>query len=119
MAGSIERIWRVLPKRPLMSAVVVLIAGINSHDPSRRATGYGGVIPVPGPSAGAPSSAGRVDPILEQQRRDRRAERGRVLYAAGHAPHDTATTRSVRMNKTSCPEQRVGQGRAGTSAPNS
>jgi hypothetical protein len=42
-----------------------------------------------------------------------------VLYAAGHAPRDTATTRSARMNKASCPEQRVGQGRAGTSAPNS
>ena len=118
MAGSIERIWRLLPKRPLVS-VMVLVVGINNPDPNRRETGYGGVLPVPGPTTNAPAPAGRIDPILDQQRRDTRAVRGRVLYAAGHAPRDTSAVRTAPARKGPCPEQRVGQGRAPSVMPNS
>jgi hypothetical protein len=118
MGGSIERIWLALPKRTTVSAMALVIT-INNPDPTHRTTGYGGVVPLPGPAAtvtAAPS--GRVDPLL-QQRRDVRAARGRVLYAAGHAPRDTAASRTAQEHKAPCPEQRIGQGRSSGSMPNS
>jgi hypothetical protein len=118
MMGSIERIWRVIPKRPLMPAMM-LVVSINTPDPNRRGTGYGGVLPVPGPAATAPAAATRLDPILDQQRRDMRAIRGRVLYAAGHAPRDTSAVRTAPPRKGPCPEQRIGQGRGQGVMPNS
>ena len=117
MMGSIERIWRAVPKRPIMPAMM-LVVSINTPDPNRRGTGYGGVLPVPGPSATAPATT-RLDPILDQQRRDMRAIRGRVLYAAGHAPRDTSAVRTPPARKGPCPEQRVGQGRGSGVMPNS
>jgi hypothetical protein len=118
MMGSIERIWRVLPKRQFVPAMM-LIVGVTTPDPNRRGTGYGGVLPIPGPTASAPVPAGRVDSLLDRHRRDMRAIRGRVLYAAGHAPRDTATLRPVPAHKGPCPEQRVGQGRTPNVMPNS
>ncbi len=117
MMGSIERIWRVVPKRPLMPAMMFVVS-ITTPDPNRRPTGYGGVLPVPGPSATAPATSTRLDPILDQQRRDTRAIRGRVLYAGGHAPRDTAT-RTPPARKGPCPDQRVGQNRGQGVMPNS
>ena len=117
MMGSIERIWRVVPKRPLMPAMMFVVS-ITLPDPNRRPTGYGGVLPVPGPSASAPATSTRLDPILDQQRRDMRAIRGRVLYAGGHAPRDTAT-RTPPARKGPCPDQRVGQNRGQGVMPNS
>src|SRR4051812_30482951 len=111
MVWSIERIWRVVTKRPLVPAMM-LVVGVTTPDPNRRGTGYGGVLPVPGPSASAPANINRVDPLLDQQRRDTRAIRGRVLYAAGHAPRDTAAVHVAPPHKGPCPDQRVGQGRA-------
>ena len=118
MLGLIERIWRVVPKRPVVPAMM-LVVSINTPDPNRRPTGYGGVLPVPGPSATAPATSGRIDPILDQQRRDTRAVRGRVLYAAGHAPRDTAAVRTPPAPKAPCPDQRVGQNRGQGVMPNS
>ena len=118
MMGSIERIWRAVPKRPIMPAMM-LVVSINTPDPNRRGTGYGGVLPVPGPSATATAATTRLDPILDQQRRDMRAIRGRVLYAAGHAPRDTSAVRTPPARKGPCPEQRVGQGRGSGVMPNS
>ena len=118
MMGSIERIWRAFPKRPIMPAMM-LVVSINTPDPNRRGTGYGGVLPVPGPSATATATTTRLDPILDQQRRDMRAIRGRVLYAAGHAPRDTSAVRTPPARKGPCPEQRVGQGRGSGVMPNS
>jgi len=118
MLGSIERIWRAFPKRPLVPAMM-LVVSVTTPDPNRRGTGYGGVLPVPGPSAGSPASSARVDPLMDQQRRDMRAMKGRVLYAAGHAPRDTAVVRPVPAPKAPCPEQRIGQGRAPVAMPNS
>jgi len=117
MAGSIERIWQALPKCTTVSAMALVIT-INHPDPTHRTTGYGGVVPLPGPAAAVSTPSGRVDPLL-QQRRDLRAARGRVLYAAGHAPRDTASSRTAQAHKTPCPEQRIGQGRSSGSMPNS
>ena len=117
MLGSIERIWQQLPKGSVVSAMA-LVVSINTPDPNRRVTGYGGVIPVPGPSAAATTAPARLDPILEQQRRDTRAVRGRVLYATGHAPRDTTIARTAPARKGPCPDTRVGT--RGTGAmPNS
>jgi hypothetical protein len=118
MMGSIERIWRVVPKRPLMPAMM-LVVSVTISDPNRRPTGYGGVLPVPGPSATAPAASTRLDPILDQQRRDTRAIRGRVLYAGGHAPRDTSATHTPPARKGPCPDQRVGQNRGPGVMPNS
>jgi hypothetical protein len=118
MMGSIERIWRAVQKRPLVPAMM-LVVSINAPDPNRRGTGYGGVLPVPGPAANAPATASRLDPILDQQRRDMRAIRGRVLYAGGHAPRDTSAARTAPARKGPCPDQRVGQGRGPGAMPNS
>jgi hypothetical protein len=116
MMGSIERILRVIPKRPIVPAMM-LVVSIGAPDPNRRGTGYGGVLPVPA-SASAPATASRLDPILDQQRRDMRAIRGRVLYAGGHAPRDTAV-RTQPARKGPCPEQRIGQSRGPGVMPNS
>ena len=116
MGRSIERIWQALPKRTTVSAMALVIT-INNPDPTHRPTGYGGVVPLPGPSASVAPVTGRVDPLL-QQRRDVRAARGRVLYAAGHAPKDT-TSRTAQTHKAPYPDQRVGQGRSSGSLPNS
>ena len=118
MLGSIERIWQLLPKRSVVSAMA-LVVSVNTPDPTRRVTGYGGVIPVPGPAAAASTAPARLDPILEQQRRDTRAVRGRVLYATGHAPRDTVAARATPVRKGPCPDTRVGQGRGSSSMPNS
>jgi len=119
MTGSIERIWRQLPKRPALSAMA-LVVSITTPDPTHRVTGYGGVVPVPSPAASTTSAPSRLDPILEQQRRDTRAIRGRVLYAAGRGPRDTSATRIVTPpHKSPCPDQRVGQSRAPSVMPNS
>jgi hypothetical protein len=117
MIGSIERLRhiRLALTRGAVPMMLLVVIGPLRPDPiSRKGNGYGGVIPIPGPTAGAATTS-RPDPILDS-RRDARTDRGRVLYAAGHAPRDTATTRAPR--KHPCPEQRVVQGRGSTS-PNS
>ena len=45
---------------------------------------------------------------LDQQRRDLRAARGRVLYAAGHAPHSRRRTRTERKGAVSRASRRSG-----------
>jgi hypothetical protein len=114
MIGSIQRLWHLVPKRPLVPAMMLMI-GVNvSPDPNRRSTGYGGVLPVP--ATPAPAAAGHPDPLLEQQRRDMRAARGRVLYAPGRAP-DAAPAKTA--HKVTCPDQRIVQGRAARTSPTS
>lgn len=115
MIGSIERGWRSLTRQSL-APVMLLVVGIHGPvDPTRRTSGYGGVLPVPAPAAASVATTTRPELLLDQQRRDLRAARGRVLYADGHAPQ-AASTRTE--HKTQCPERRVVQNRAGT-APNS
>lgn len=118
MIGSIERVRRHISFRPVLPLLVLVIAWRNPKDPSRKVTGYGGVLPVPAPTAPTqPTSASaRPDSILEQQHRDQRAARGRVLYAAGRPPQ-TTTAQRTDGPKPPC-DARVGPTRAASSAPN-
>ena len=117
MIGSVERVWRHMRVRPLVPIFMLVMVTRNPSptDPSRRATGYGGVIPVP-VSAGQTNMPTRSDPIPEQQHRDQRSARGRILYATGRAPATTTAPRSVA--KPQC-ERRVVEGRSSNSSPNS
>ena len=121
VVGSIERIVGLLTKHQV-APVMLLVVCITVPDPSRRVTGYGGVLPVPTPSTPAPTSTPRLDPVLDQQQRDARSVRGRVLYATGTAP--VAPNAHVQQAprtppKAPCPLQRVVQGRAATVSPTS
>jgi hypothetical protein len=113
MVGPMERIRRLLLNRAFVPVVMLVVCVNVQPDPTRRATGYGGVLPVPGPNATAAApSMNKSDTGFVQGRRDARAARGRVLYAPGHAAHDTVALRDARTHKTGCPVQRiVGQDR--------
>jgi hypothetical protein len=117
MIGSVERAWRHMSVHPLVPIfmLVMVVRVPTPTDPNRRVTGYGGVVPVPVPSTSSNLSS-RPDPIIEQQHRDQRSARGRVLYATGRAPAITTASRSVA--KPQC-ERRVVQGRPSTTLPNS
>jgi hypothetical protein len=119
VVGSIGRVARLLTKHQV-APVMMLAICVNVPDPSRRVTGYGGVLPVPASSATAPATTAptaHIDPVVEQQHRDARAVRGRVLYAAGstHAQPQAPKT----APKAPCPMQRVVQGRAAIVSPTS
>ena len=118
MIGSVERVWRHMSVHPLVPIfmLVMVVRVPTPTDPNRRVTGYGGVVPVPVPSTSSNPSS-RPDPIVEQQNRDQRSARGRVLYATGRAPA-TTTTASRSVAKPQC-ERRVVQGRSPTTSPNS
>jgi len=100
--------------------LMVVIVGVHAPgDPARRGTGYGGVLPVPGPTAPAPATATRVDPMLDAQHHDVRIARGRVLYAPGHEPaRATPPASQATVKKAPCPQEHVVQGRS-TTSPNS
>jgi hypothetical protein len=116
MIGSIERFRRLIPNRPLVPMMLLVIGVNTTPDPTRKATGYGGILPVP--SSPTPAAPAHVDPLLAQQRRDMRAARGRVLYAPGHAPAaQTPTEHARNEHKTPCPEQRVVQSRGPSASP--
>ena len=115
MVGSIERLYRQVVTSPILP-VMVLAVGITVPDPLRRAEiGYGGVLPVPGPSITPSASASRIDPMLDAQRREARVERGRVLYAAGHGTARAIPPAPRVARKGPCPQQRVVQGRGAIS----
>lgn len=114
MIGSIERLWELIPRHPMVP-VVMLVVGVHmSPDPTRRATGYGGVLTVP--NTVEPLTANRIDPMLQQQRHDIRVARGRVLYAPGHA---SVAAAARAAHREPCAVRRVVQGRAGSASPNS
>jgi hypothetical protein len=117
MIGSVERVWRHMsvPSLVPIFMLVMVVRNPTPTDPNRRGTGYGGVVPVPVPSTASNAST-RPDPIIEQQHRDQRSARGRVLYATGRAPSTTTASRSTA--KPQC-ERRVVEGRSPTSSPNS
>jgi hypothetical protein len=120
MVGSMERIRRLLSNRASVPVFMLVICVNAQSDPTRRATGYSGVLPVPGPSATATPTTGKSDSGMVQSRREGRAARGRVLYAPGHIVHDTVALRPARSHKTGCPVQHVvGQDRGLTGARSS
>ena len=115
MIATIEQVWRRVMYRPLVPLALLVMVRVPA-DPTRRTTGYVGVLPVPATSTATPALA-HVDGPADQARRDLRAARGRVLYAAGHQPQ-AATQRAER--KVACPsDHRVGQTRTAPSSPNS
>jgi hypothetical protein len=102
---------------------MLFVVGVSLPLPtdSTRRVGHGGVLPLPVSEAtGDTPLIGRLDPVLEL-RQDARAERGRVLYAAGRTPAKAAdrgnrTTRTCRGDSAS---RQVVQGRATGASPNS
>jgi hypothetical protein len=117
MIRMLER-FRQLAQVRTFAPVVLLVVSVPTHpDPvGKRATGYAGVIPVPATSISGQTPIAHLDPLLEGHR-DTRAERGRVLYAAGHAPRDTSSVARTNRRRP-CPEQRVVEAARAT-APNS
>ena len=111
MIGPMGRVRRLLPNRAFVPVLLLVVCVNLQPDPTRRATGYGGVLPVPGPTAAPTAPSNKADSGFVQSRREGRAARGRVLYAPGHAPHDTVALRDARTHKNSCPVQRFGQDR--------
>jgi hypothetical protein len=95
-----------------MMLIVVGAPAAHSDPVHRKGSGYAGVLPIPSSAATATATGTnrRLDPLLAP-RHDARAERGRVLYAAGHAPRDTAAARSKAVHKRPCPEERLVQSR--------
>jgi len=97
MMWSIERFRRRLSVASVMPFAILIASVHNPADPMRKSGGgtlptanrYAGVLPVPSSSSIASNTPNRLDSLLDQHH-DARAERGRVLYAAGHAPN-TAT----------------------------
>ena len=107
MIGSIKCLRRL--SAPLFAPMLVVAIGVPTRpDPiNKRAAGTAAVIAIP--SRALPASNGRGDLQPADARRDARAERGRVLYAPGHAPHDTAGAHPARRQP--CPQTRVVQAR--------
>ena len=116
MSGTIERIWR-RAIRVEFASVMVLVTAVHAPDPTRRDSGYAGVIPLPTPAT-ATVAAGKPDPLLEHPR-EARVSRGRVLYAAGHEPRAAESPRVARKSSAPCADQRVVQGHSPRPAPNS
>ncbi|HEY4133565.1 MAG TPA: hypothetical protein VGM50_23295 [Gemmatimonadaceae bacterium] len=119
MIPSIQRLRQLVPIWNAAPAILLIINIPLHPDPvAKRPTGYAGVLPVPAASSASQLAAARLDPLLGGKR-DARADRGRVLYAAGHAPVDTATALARASRHHPCPEQRVGETAPRFTAPNS
>lgn len=97
--------------RVALLAVTLTVVGVRTDSTSARLPGYGGVLPVPAVDDG---NGAPLD-LAALRHMDAGAERGRVLYAAGHTvkPADRAPTHAHRV----CPQQTVVQSRAGGAGP--
>lgn len=119
MIGSIERLRHRFSARVVAAPMLVIAIGAPLRpDPiAKRVGGTAGVIAIPAMTSTAPSPKTRGDAIPLEARRDARADRGRVLYAAGRAPRDTAL---AHPHHQPCPDQRLVQAaRLGSQSPNS
>ena len=108
MIGSIERLRRCARRsRTLaLTPMMLLFVGLPAHsDPIKHGPGKGGVLPIPA-SIPPGETAAHLDSLLRSHR-DSRLERGRVLYAPGHAPRDTAVARPSRKRPAPCPVRRI------------
>jgi hypothetical protein len=120
MMRSIERLGRRLSVASVMPLVLLIASTRNPTDPTRKSGGgsvtptnrYAGVLPVPSSSSKAPN---RLDSLLDQHR-DARAERGRVLYAAGHAPKAATAPKKIRRQ---CSDHVASVRGSSSSTPNS
>jgi hypothetical protein len=104
----------------------IFIASVHSPaDPMRKSNGgnvptsnrYAGVLPVPSSSSIASNTPNRLDSLLDQHH-DARAERGRVLYAAGHAPASKAPAAPAKPHRRQCSDH-VASARGSNNSPNS
>jgi hypothetical protein len=125
MMWSIERLRRRLSVASVMPLALLIGSVHNPTDPMRKAGGggpggtpstnrYAGVLPVPSSSSIASSTSNRLDSLLDQHH-DARAERGRVLYATGHAPKASAPAKKIRRQ---CSDH-VASARGSSNTPNS
>jgi hypothetical protein len=116
MGGSIERLRQHIRARSLAPMMLLVLGIPGPSDPITKRIGTAGVITMPA----VPASHGDS---LSDARRDSRAERGRVLYAPGHAPRDLlrdTTAASARpLRKQACVDQQAVRGRGRNSAPTS
>ena len=116
MGGSIERIRRHLHARSFAPMMLLVLGVPGPSDPITKRIGTAGVITMPA----VPVSHGDS---LSDARRDSRAERGRVLYAPGHAPRDvlrdTSAAAARPLRKQACVDQQAVRGRSRNSAPTS
>jgi hypothetical protein len=122
MVGSIERLRRHIKVRHIAPMMLLVIGVPGTPDPiAKRIGGTAGVIAIP--ATAAPNAAGHGDLLPSDPRRDTRADRVRVLYAPGHAPHDTATATARPIRKQACADQQmvreVVRGHSRNSAPTS
>jgi hypothetical protein len=122
MMWSIERLRRRLSVVSVMPLALLIASVHNSTDPMRKSGGgggsaptnrYAGVLPVPSSSI-ASKAPNRLDSLLDQHH-DARAERGRVLYATGHAPKAPAPAKARRRQ---CSDH-VASARGNSNTPNS
>jgi len=119
MGGSIERLRRHFQARSVAPMMLLVIGVSGPSDPiAKRMGGTAGVITMPAAPAG--SSHGET---ITDGRRDTRAERGRVLYAPGHAPRDvvrdTSATAARPIRRQACVDQQAVRGRSRNPAPTS
>jgi len=124
MMRSIERLGRRLSVASVMPLALLVGTVHNSTDPMRKSGGaggngaptnrYAGVLPVPSSSSASAQAPSRLDSLLDQHH-DARAERGRVLYAAGHAPKAATTAKNHRRQ---CSDH-VASARGSSNTPNS
>ena len=105
MIGAIEGLRRLARMSGMLTAapMMLLIIGDPAHrDPITKRSGVkgtGGVLPIPSATS---SRLMHLDSLLSGHH-DPRTQRGRVLYAPGHAPRDTAAA----PHRRPCPAQRV------------
>jgi hypothetical protein len=122
MMWSIERLRRRLSVASVMP-LALLIGSVHPTDPMRKSAGgggtgtptnrYAGVLPVPSSSIDSKAPS-RLDSLLDQHH-DARADRGRVLYAAGHAPKPAAPAKNHHRQ---CSDH-VASARGNSNTPNS
>jgi len=118
MVGSIERLRRHIQVRHFAPMMLLAIGVPGTPDPiAKRIGGTAGVIAIPATTAA--NTAGRGDLLPGDLRRDTRADRVRVLYAPGHAPHDTTTAAARPIRKQACADQQAVRGHGRNSAPTS
>ena len=117
MVGSIERLRRRIQLSSI-APVMLLITGVSgTPDPAKRIGGTAGVITIPATLPSSGTSHG--DLLPGDPRRDTRAVRVRVLYAPGHAPHDTTAAAARPIRKQACVDQQAMRGHGRTPAPTS
>jgi len=112
MTRLVERVLRLVGRPQVASMMMMGIVIVTPADTTKRVPGYGGVLSLPVIVATDTLSLNaRIDQILD--RRDARADRGRVLYAAGHEPvaKPSAPSRARTARVKSCPPATPGSDR--------